>query len=219
MSKLFKALTGIATVAAAGVAAKLCYDYFKEKQYGDILTKEFFDDIEDDFKEFDDEFFSEEITVPKAASPAKSEAAPAKKAAPAAKAVAPAKKEPAKKATATKKPTATKKTPAKKAASSLSCQDVIDCVADVLEVSSEDILSKSRKADVANARRIAIYVCANELKASNATICEEFGGIGSTSVTNAKKSIADKIKEDDELAADVEDVKAALKGLENSLNR
>ena len=39
MSKLFKALTGIATVAAAGVAAKLCYDYFKEKQYGDILTK------------------------------------------------------------------------------------------------------------------------------------------------------------------------------------
>ena len=98
-------------------------------------------------------------------------------------------------------------------------QDVIDCVADVLEVSSEDILSKSRKADVANARRIAIYVCANELKASNATICEEFGGIGSTSVTNAKKSIADKLKEDDELAADVEDVKAALKGLENSLNR
>ena len=109
--------------------------------------------------------------------------------------------------------------PAKKVASSLSCQDVIDCTADVLEVSSEDILSKSRKADVANARRIAIYVCANELKASNATICEEFGGIGSTSVTNAKKSIADKLKEDDELAADVEDVKAALKGLENSLNR
>lgn len=214
MGKLFKALTGIATVAAAGVAAKLCYDYFKEKQYSDLLSPEFFDDIEDDFKEFDDEFFSEEITVPKKAEPAKNESAPAKKEAPAAsKAAAPEKKAEPKKATATKK------APAKKVASSLSCQDVIDCVADVLEVSSEDILSKSRKADVANARRIAIYVCANELKASNATICEEFGGIGSTSVTNAKKSIADKLKEDDELAADVEDVKAALKGLENSLNR
>jgi len=214
MGKLFKALTGIATVAAAGVAAKLCYDYFKEKQYSDLLSPEFFDDIEDDFKEFDDDFFNEEITVPKKAEPAKNESAPAKKEEPAApKASAPAKKADPKKATATKK------APAKKVASSLSCQDVIDCVADVLEVSSEDILSKSRKADVANARRIAIYVCANELKASNATICEEFGGIGSTSVTNAKKSIADKIKEDDELAADVEDVKAALKGLENSLNR
>ena len=215
MGKLFKALTGIATVAAAGVAAKLCYDYFKEKQYSDLLSPEFFDDIEDDFKEFDDEFFNEEITVPKKAAPAKNESAPAKKEAPAASkaSAAPKASAPAKKATATKK------VPAKKVASSLSCQDVIDCVADVLEVSSEDILSKSRKADVANARRIAIYVCANELKASNATICEEFGGIGSTSVTNAKKSIADKIKEDDELAADVEDVKAALKGLENSLNR
>ena len=92
MGKLFKALTGIATVAAAGVAAKLCYDYFKEKQYSDLLSPEFFDDIEDDFKEFDDEFFSEEITVPKAASPAKNEVAPAKKEAPVApKASAPAK--------------------------------------------------------------------------------------------------------------------------------
>ena len=32
MGKLFKALTGIATVAAAGVAAKLCYDYFKNQE-------------------------------------------------------------------------------------------------------------------------------------------------------------------------------------------
>ena len=105
------------------------------------------------------------------------------------------------------------------AATSLTCQDVIDCVSDVLEVSSEDILSKSRKADVANARRIAIFVCANELKVSNATICDEFGGIGSTSVTNAKKSVADKIKEDDIFASDVEDVIAALKSLENSFSR
>ncbi len=219
MGKLFKALTGIATVAAAGVAAKLFYDYYKEKQYSDVLPKEFFDDIEDDFKEFDDDFFNEEIVVPK--SSAKKEEEPKKEAPAAPKATATAKNTavPSKKATATKKVTATKKAPAKAATSTLSCQDVIDCVSDVLEVSSEDILSKSRKADVANARRIAIYVCANELKASNATICEEFGGIGSTSVTNAKKSVADKIKEDDELAADVEDVKAALKGLENSLNR
>ncbi|HAQ52264.1 MAG TPA: hypothetical protein DCR12_05815, partial [Lachnospiraceae bacterium] len=106
-----------------------------------------------------------------------------------------------------------------KKAQSLTCLDVIDCTSDVLGVSTEDILSKSRKADVANARRVAIYICATELKVTNAVICEEFGGIGATSVTNAKKSIGDKIKEDAELKADVEDIVDGLKRLEDSFNK
>ena len=89
----------------------------------------------------------------------------------------------------------------------------------MLGVSAEDILSKSRKADVANARRVAIYVCSTELKVTNATICEEFGGIGATSVTNAKKNISDKIKEDPDTKADIEDIVDELKRLEESFNK
>ena len=65
---------------------------------------------------------------------------------------------------------------------------------------------------MANARRVAIYLCATMLDVSNSTICEEFGGIASSSVSNAKKIVADKMKEDDELAADVEDIMDELKG-------
>lgn len=219
MKNFLKALVTVAAAGAAVVAGKLCYDFFVKKN-GKMYDDDFFDDLDDDFADvtFDDDFFNfdsePEKEEPVKAEPAKEEsvakepkAEPAKKAAP--------------KATV-KKPVAKKATPKKssaKKAQSLTCLDVIDCTSDVLGVSTEDILSKSRKADVANARRVAIYICSTELKVTNAVICEEFGGIGATSVTNAKKAVGDKIKEDADLKADVEDITDELKRLEESFNK
>ncbi len=236
MKNLFKAIMAVAAAGAAVVAGKLCYDFFVKKN-GE-MNDDFFDDLEDDFSEviFEDEFFSFD-TEPEKDTETKSESVKVVKvnpAKPASDKEAEAKNEEPKKETkkeepkkaapkATVKKPVAKKTNAKKAntkkAQSLTCQDVIDCTSNVLGVSAEDILSKSRKADVANARRVAIYVCSTELKVTNATICEEFGGIGATSVTNAKKNISDKIKEDPDTKADIEDIVDELKRLEESFNK
>lgn len=222
MKNLFKAIMAVVAAGAAVVAGKLCYDFFVKKN-GE-MNDDFFDDLEDDFSEviFEDEFFSFD-TEPEKETETKSESVKVVKVNPAKPATdtkADEKKEEPKKAApkATVKKPVAKKTNAKKA-QSLTCQDVIDCTSNVLGVSAEDILSKSRKADVANARRVAIYVCSTELKVTNATICEEFGGIGATSVTNAKKNISDKIKEDPDTKADIEDIVDELKRLEESFNK
>lgn len=222
MKNLFKAIMAVAAAGAAVVAGKLCYDFFVKKN-GE-MNDDFFDDLEDDFSEviFEDEFFSFDVE-PEKETETKSESVKVVKVNPAKPATdtkADEKKEEPKKAApkATVKKPVAKKTNTKKA-QSLTCQDVIDCTSNVLGVSAEDILSKSRKADVANARRVAIYVCSTELKVTNATICEEFGGIGATSVTNAKKNISDKIKEDPDTKADIEDIVDELKRLEESFNK
>lgn len=208
MKNLFKALVTVTAAGVAVVAGKLCYDFFVKKN-GQDYEDDFFDDFEDDFSGvvYDDDFFKFE---PESEEAVKTE--PAKE-----DEVSTAKPETKETKPKETKPKAKKKE--LKKAQSLTCLDVIDCTSDVLGVSTEDILSKSRKADVANARRVAIYICATELKVTNAVICEEFGGIGATSVTNAKKSIGDKIKEDAELKADVEDIVDGLKRLEDSFNK
>lgn len=227
MKNFFKALVTVAAAGAAVVAGKLCYDFFVKKN-GKMYDDDFFDDLDDDFADvtFDDDFFNFD-SEPEKEEPVKSEPIkePKSESAKEESVAKEPKSEPAKKAApkaTVKRPVAKKATPKKsnaKKAQSLTCLDVIDCTSDVLGVSTEDILSKSRKADVANARRVAIYICSTELKVTNAVICEEFGGIGATSVTNAKKTIGDKIKEDADLKADVEDITDELKRLEESFNK
>lgn len=225
MKNFFKAIMAVAAAGAAVVAGKLCYDFFVKKNGG--MDDDFYDDLDDDFSEviFEDEFFSFDSEPEAEAEPEPVKVVKVNPAKPATDTKADEKKEEPKKAApkaTVKKPvakkTAAKKTDSKKA-QSLTCLDVIDCTSNVLGVSAEDILSKSRKADVANARRVAIYVCSTELKVTNATICEEFGGIGATSVTNAKKNISDKIKEDPDTKADIEDIVDELKRLEESFNK
>ncbi|MCR4611910.1 MAG: hypothetical protein K5644_08435 [Lachnospiraceae bacterium] len=207
MKKVFKAIATVVGVCAGALLAKLTYDIIRDKKRMEEYDQEFFSDMEDDFTMVSPVTSDNTVSAPKTADTSakddvKSESTQAKTAA---------------------KKSETKPSTTKKAKSDdskgITCQDVIDCTANVLGVSAEDILSKSRKGDVANARRVAIYLCATNLDVTNATICEEFGGIGSTSVSNAKKNIAAKIKEDDELAADIEDITDELKQLEKSFAR
>ncbi len=217
MKKIIKVITTVVAVAAAAAVGKVVYDVMADKKRREEEDFEFFNDIDDDFVGMTatpsmPEPEAKAVSQPEAKKEAKEAASKV-----AAKTTAPkatTKTESPKATSKTSAPKATKKTggSSAKKASDLTCKDVIDCTAKLLNVSAEDILSKSRKGDVANARRVAIYLCATMLDVSNSTICEEFGGIASSSVSNAKKIVADKMKEDDELAADVEDIMDELKG-------
>ena len=205
MKKVFGAITTVLAIGVGAVAGKIIYDALQDKKKREEFDREFLNDIEDDFFGFSD------------ASEAKGDSASAKET------VDRIAKEAAKEAaaqvaasTAQKAPTATKKVDVSKPKTSApkktndkakaECKKAIDAAASVLGVSAEDILSKSRKGEVASARRVAIYVCSTELKIADSDICDGFGGIGASTVANAKKNVADKIKEDDDFAADVEDV-------------
>lgn len=217
MKKIIKVITTVVAVAAAAAVGKVVYDVMADKKRREEEDFEFFNDIDDDFVGMTatpsmSEPEAKAVSQPEAKKEAKEAASKV-----AAKTTAPkatTKTESPKATSKTSAPKATKKTggSSAKKASGLTCKDVIDCTAKLLNVSAEDILSKSRKGDVANARRVAIYLCASMLDVSNSTICEEFGGIAASSVSNAKKIVADKMKEDDELAADVEDIMDELKG-------
>lgn len=214
MSKVFKGIIGL---VVAGCAAKVGYDIYCEQQRKQ-QDEEFLNDLNDDIDLEDDDFFEDENV----------KATPVKKVAKAADEKTVAKKTTAKKTTAKKttakksetKKTTTKKADTKKDAaySVITCQDVIDCTANVLDVTAEDILSKSRKADITEARRVALYLCAEELKADKETILGDFGGLGQSSLTSAKKAVKDKMKADEEFAANVKDVISEMVQLEKSMN-
>ena len=217
MKKIIKVITTVVAVAAAAAVGKVVYDVMADKKRREEEDFEFFNDIDDDFVGMTatpsmPEPEAKAVSQPEAKKEAKEAAS--KVAAETTAPKATTKTESPKATSKTSAPKATKKTggSSAKKASGLTCKDVIDCTAKLLNVSAEDILSKSRKGDVANARRVAIYLCATMLDVSNSTICEEFGGIAPSSVSNAKKIVADKMKEDDELAADVEDIMDELKG-------
>ncbi len=207
MKKIFKVITTVFAVATAAAVGKIVYDVMADKKRREEEDFEFFNDIDDDFVGM--------TATPSASEPeVKVEDKPeAKVEAKAAASKVAAKTTVTKTTSKSESPKATKKSGGSTAKKSgLTCKDVIDCTAKMLNVSAGDILSKSRKGDVANARRVAIYLCATMLDVSNSTICEEFGGVAASSVSNAKKIVADKMKEDDELAADVEDIMDELKG-------
>ncbi len=205
MKKVFGAITTVLAIGVGAVAGKIIYDALQDKKKREEFDREFLNDIEDDFFGFSDasetkgDSVSAKETVDRIAKEAAKEAA-AQVAA----------------STASKAPTATKKVDVNKPKTSApkktndkakaECKKAIDAAASVLGVSAEEILSKSRKGEVASARRVAIYVCSTELKIADSDICDGFGGIGSSTVANAKKNVAEKIKEDDDFAADVEDV-------------
>ena len=219
-------------IISGAIVGKIIYDVVSDKKKREAGDREFLDDIEDDFaglnavmpqsnKSSEKEQEKKEEVKATTAEPAKAAAVTEKKAETTAAPKTTTSAQP--KASISAKPKAVKKVnvsgakPANKNKSALTCKDVIDATAEVMNVSAEDILSKSRKGDVSNARRIAIYLCANNLGLSNTAICDEFGGIGATSVTNAKKIVTDKIKEDDEFAADIEDIADELKQREKAL--
>ena len=231
MKKVFRVIMMTVAAVSGAIVGKLIYDAVSEKKKREEKDREFLDDIEEDFAGLnavmpqavqnsskEQEEKEETVKTPGTKGTAKTDSKETSAAEAQSKPkTAEAAQDSIKTSNTPAKPKAVKKVnvsgtkTAAKEKKGVGCLDVIDAVAEVMSVSAEDILSKSRKGDVANARRIAIYLCAADLDVSNAEICEAFGGIGAASVTNAKKIIADKLKEDDELAADIEDITDELK--------
>lgn len=205
MKKVFGAIATVVSIAIGVVCSKLIYDVIQDKKKREQDDLEFLDDLEEDLS--DVSFAPSDVkskTDKEHIEPSGNKAG--------------SKTDKTSKSVEETKDTK-ETTDISKDLGTLTCADVIECTARVLSVSVDDILSKSRKLDVAAARRIAIYICAHDLGISNSVISEQFGGVASSSVSNAKRNVSMKLEEDDELAADIEDITEELRALERSKAR
>lgn len=89
-------------------------------------------------------------------------------------------------------------------------EDVIYAVANYYNLTSEQIHSKIRTAQIALSRRIAMYLCRNMLGSSFVRIGEVFQRDHSTVMTGVDK-VGKEIKTDNQLASAIQDIKKALK--------
>ncbi|MFO8098691.1 MAG: chromosomal replication initiator protein DnaA [Salinibacter sp.] len=94
----------------------------------------------------------------------------------------------------------------------LDAADIIDEVAEFFRLSSDDLLSRSRKQAVAEARQIAMYLCRELTDESYAHIGSRFGGRDHSTVIHAHRKIDEKMEADAGLR---EDVSALTSRLQN----
>lgn len=95
---------------------------------------------------------------------------------------------------------------------SLEPQQVIQAVADVFGLSTEDLLGRNRSRDVALPRQVAMYLMREEVNASLPQIGEVLGGRDHTTVMYACDKVADMIERDDRLRRQVLQIREALYG-------
>ncbi len=74
----------------------------------------------------------------------------------------------------------------------LSCESIINQVSDVFAIPHKDIVGKSRRMEIVQARQVAMYLCRNLLDASLSSIGVSFGGRDHTTVIHAIKTIEQK---------------------------
>jgi len=76
--------------------------------------------------------------------------------------------------------------------STVSVEDVVRRVSDTLDIKEKDIVGKSRKQEIVEARQIAMYLCRQIIGSSFANIGVYFGGRDHTTVLHAVKTIERK---------------------------
>ncbi|HEY9075485.1 MAG TPA: chromosomal replication initiator protein DnaA [Anaerolineaceae bacterium] len=96
--------------------------------------------------------------------------------------------------------------------SALEPKQVLDAVADVFGVKTEDILGRDRSREVALPRQVAMYVMREDASVSLPQIGEVLGGRDHTTVMYACEKVADLIERDDRLRRQVIAVREALYG-------
>ena len=74
----------------------------------------------------------------------------------------------------------------------LNSESIINQVSDVFGVTHQDIVGKSRRMEIVQARQVAMYLCRNLLDASLSSIGISFGGRDHTTVIHAIKTIEQK---------------------------
>jgi len=90
--------------------------------------------------------------------------------------------------------------------------DIIDRVAGFYSLSTDDLLSRSRKQEVAKARQVAMYLCRELTEQSYASIGTRFGGRDHSTVIHAYKKIEDRIEEEPEVREEVTSIRKRVGG-------
>lgn len=80
--------------------------------------------------------------------------------------------------------------------STVSVEDVVRRVSDTLSIKEKDIVGKSRKQEIVEARQLAMYLCRDVIGSSLASIGVYFGGRDHTTVLHAVKTIEKKSSQD-----------------------
>jgi chromosomal replication initiator protein len=95
-------------------------------------------------------------------------------------------------------------------AASLSAGDIIEQVADHFHLEKGDLLSRSRKQTVAQARQIAMYLCRELTDESYDHIGSRFGGRDHSTVIHAYRKIEESLESDGELQDDISSLQSKL---------
>ena len=94
--------------------------------------------------------------------------------------------------------------------SALDAGDILEQVAEYFHLETGDLLSRSRKRSVAQARQIAMYLCRELTEESYAHIGSRFGGRDHSTVIHACRKINDALDSDPGLQNDVSSLKSKL---------
>ena len=95
-------------------------------------------------------------------------------------------------------------------ADSLNADDIIEQVAEYFRLEKGDLLSRSRKQTVAQARQIAMYLCRELTDESYDHIGSRFGGRDHSTVIHAYRKIEDGLESDPELQDDISSLQSNL---------
>jgi chromosomal replication initiator protein len=96
--------------------------------------------------------------------------------------------------------------------SSLETDQIINVVANVFGITTEELLGRNRSRDVALPRQVAMYLMREEVNASLPQIGEALGGRDHTTVMYACEKVADMIERDDRLRRQVIQIRERLYG-------
>ena len=83
--------------------------------------------------------------------------------------------------------------------SDITIEDIVKKVSEVSKVSEKDIVGKSRKMEIAQARQLSMYLCRDIIGTSLSNIGVYFGGRDHTTVIHAVKTINKKTELDEQL--------------------
>ncbi len=94
---------------------------------------------------------------------------------------------------------------------SLSIQSIQEMVAEYFEITVDDLLSRTRKREIAQARQVAIYFVKKCTNMSLKSIGDSFGGRDHTTMMHSYKTVKDLIQTDKRFRDFIEDIKIKLK--------
>lgn len=100
----------------------------------------------------------------------------------------------------------------------LDAAEIIEQVADYFRLDKKDLLSRSRKQAIAEARQIAMYLCRELTDESYSSIGSRFGGRDHSTVIHAYRKIDDAVNSDEDLQDDISSLHSRLRNRSLSSN-